>query len=476
MRMFGFEIARAQAQVERAKAQTLSAINSSGGWFGMIRESFAGAWQRNIEVDAPREVLAFSAVFACVTIIAADIGKLRIKLVDEDDKGIATEVKTASPFLPVLAKPNRYQTRIKFIECWVTSKLLYGNTFALKQRDGRGLVTALYVLDAQRVTPLVADDGSVYYKLAADHLSQLDEAITVPASEIIHDRMVCLWHPLVGVSPIYACGMSATMGNRIQGNSTKFFDNMSRPSGALSAPGTISDETAGRIKKAWEENYGGPNFGRLAVLGDGLKYEAMTIPAGEAQLIEQLKWTVEDVARCFHVPLFKLGGPEPVRVSVESLNQTYYSDCLQTLIESVEACLDDGLALPGGYHTEFDLEGLMRMDTATRYDTKSKAIQGGWMSPNEARAGENMQPVAGGDSPYLQQQNYSLAALAKRDAKADPFAGAAPKPELTPNPTPAPGAPPIPLPAPAAANDKADSIDAAVLAELFIKGLELEPA
>jgi HK97 family phage portal protein len=467
MRIFGFEVAR-------KKAQTLSAVNSSGGWFGLIRESFAGAWQRNIEVDAPREVLAFSAVFACVTIIAADIGKLRIKLVDEDDKGIATEVKTASPFLPVLAKPNRYQTRIKFIECWVTSKLLYGNTFALKQRDGRGLVTALYVLDAQRVTPLVADDGSVYYKLAADHLSQLDEAITVPASEIIHDRMVCLWHPLVGVSPIYACGMSATMGNRIQGNSTKFFDNMSRPSGALSAPGTISDETAGRIKKAWEENYGGANFGRLAVLGDGLKYEAMTIPAGEAQLIEQLKWTVEDVARCFHVPLFKLGGPEPVRVSVESLNQTYYSDCLQTLIESVEACLDDGLALPGGYRTEFDLEGLMRMDTATRYDTKSKAIQGGWMSPNEARATENMPPVAGGESPYLQQQNYSLAALAKRDAKADPFAGAAPKPELTS----AQGAPPmpVPVPAPAAANDKADSIDAAVLAELFIKGLELEPA
>lgn len=462
MRIFGFELAR-------KKAQTLSAVNSSGGWFGMIRESFAGAWQRNIEVDAPREVLAFSAVFACVTIIAADIGKLRIKLVDQDDKGIATEVKTASPFLPVLSKPNRYQTRIKFMEQWVVSKLLYGNTFALKQRDARGIVNTLYILDAQRVTPLVADDGSVYYKLAADHLSQLDEAITVPASEMIHDRMVCLWHPLVGVSPIYACGMSATMGNRIQGNSTKFFDNMSRPSGALSAPGTISDETAGRIKKAWEENYGGSNFGRLAVLGDGLKYEAMTIPAGEAQLIEQLKWTVEDVARCFHVPLFKLGGPEPVRVSVESLNQTYYSDCLQTLIESVEACLDEGLALPGGYYTEFDLDGLMRMDTATRYDTKSKAITGGWMSPNEARAAENMQPVAGGESPYLQQQNYSLAALAKRDAKADPFAGAAPKPELTP----APGAPPMPAPA---ANDKADSIDAAVLAELFIKGLELEPA
>ena len=474
MRIFGFDIARAQNEVERAKAQTLSAVNSTGGWFGMIRESFAGAWQRNIEVDAPREVLAFSAVFACVSVIASDIAKMRIKLVDEDEKGIAAEVKSNSPFLPLLAKPNRYQTRIKFIESWVISKLLYGNTFALKQRDGRNMVTSLYLLDAQRVTPLVADDGSVYYKLAADYLAQIPEALTVPASEIIHDRMVCLWHPLVGVSPIYACGMSATMGNRIQGNSTKFFANMSRPSGALSAPGTISDEVAGRIKKAWEENYGGANFGRLAVLGDGLKYEPMTIPAGEAQLIEQLKWTVEDVARCFHVPLFKLGGPEPVRVSVESLNQTYYSDCLQSIIESLEASLDEGLALPGGYYTEFDLDNLMRMDTATRYDTKSKAITGGWMSPNEARAAENMQPVAGGDSPYLQQQNYSLAALAKRDAKPDPFAGAAPPKLPEAVPIPAPGAP-VPVPAPAAANDGKKAVEImADLAEFFTKGLENE--
>ena len=471
MRILGFEVAR-------TKTQNLAAVHSTGGWFGLLRESFAGAWQRNVEVDAPRELLAFSAVFACVTIIASDIAKLRIKLVDEDATGIATEVKTQSPFLPVLAKPNRYQTRIKFMEQWIVSKLLYGNTFALKQRDGRGIVNALYVLDAQRVTPLVADDGSVYYKLAADHLSELSDAITVPASEIIHDTMVSLWHPLIGVSPIYACGLSATMGNRIQGNSTKFFDNMSRPSGALTAPGAISDEVAERLKKSWEENFGGNNFGRLAVLGDGLKYEAMTIPANEAQLIEQLKWTVEDVARCFHVPLFKLGGPEPPRVSVESLNQTYYSDCLQALIESAEACLDEGLSLPSGYRTEFDLEGLMRMDTAARYDAKNKAVAGGWMAPNEARAGENLRPVAGGDSPYLQQQNYSLAALAKRDTKADPFAtGPKPEPATPAAPVPAPETSPAPAPAPAAAKDgKAVLEAAALLADIFIKGLEDAPA
>ncbi|MCX7144357.1 MAG: phage portal protein, partial [Proteobacteria bacterium] len=94
----------------------------------------------------------------------------------------------------------------------------------------------------------------------------------------------------------------------------------------------------------------------------------------------------------------------------------------------------------------------------------------GWMAPNEARAGENLRPAAGGDSPYLQQQNYSLAALAKRDTKADPFA-TGPKPE--------PAAPevPVPAPAPAAANDgKAVLEAAALLADIFIKGLEDAPA
>jgi HK97 family phage portal protein len=450
MRLLGFEVKRA------SKPQLLSpALSTGGGWFGIIRESFGGAWQRNVTVDAPRELLAFSAVFACVTIIASDIAKMRIKLMEEVD-GIDTELTRNSPFLPVLLRPNHYQTRNKFIEQWITSKLLYGNTFILKQRDQRRIPNALYVLDATRVTPLVAQNGEVYYKLSADHLSELTDAITVPASEIIHDTMVSLWHPLVGVSPIYACGLSATMGNRIQANSTKFFDNMSRPSGMLSAPGTIADETATRLKTAWEENFGGNNIGRLAVLGDGLKYEPMTIPAHEAQLIEQLKWTVEDVARCFHVPMWKLGGAEPVRQSTESLNQTYYSDCLQSLIESAEALLDLGLGLPSGMSTEFDLDNLMRMDTGARYAANSEAVKGGWKAPNEVRRKEQLPPVAGGDSPYLQQQNYSLAALAKRDAKDDPFA--------TKPATPAPAEPPT---------EPANAEKAmAALAETFIKGLD----
>jgi HK97 family phage portal protein len=413
MKLLGFEITRQKA------LQTIS--DRGGGWWPVVREYFAGAWQQNLTINRDT-VMSYSAVYACVSLIAQDIGKMRIKLVQRQTSGIWKET-TSPAFSPVLRKPNHYQTRVKFFEWWITSKLVHGNTYALKRRDNRGVVTGLYLLDPTRVSPLVSDQGDVFYKLHSDNLSGLEDEVIVPAREMIHDPAVCLFHPLMGMSPIYACGLAATQGIRIQTNSTKFFGNMSRPSGILTAPGAIADETATRLKDAWGANYGGDNVGKTAVLGDGLKYEPIHVNAVDSQLIEQLKWTAENVCTCFHVPAYMIGvGPMPAYNNIEALNQQYYSQCLQSLIEAAELALDEGLELPSDYGTEFDLDSLLRMDTATRYKSHSDAIAGGWLSPNEARRKEDYEPVEGGDSPMVQQQNYSLAALAKRDAQEDPFA------------------------------------------------------
>ena len=204
--------------------------------------------------------------------------------------------------MPVLRKPNHFQNRIRFLESWIVSKLLNGNAYVLKQRDSRGIVTALYVLDPTRVVVLVAEDGGVYYQLRQDYLSQQEkDQVVVPAREIIHDMMCPLWHPLIGVSPLYACALSGTMGNKIMNASTGFFTNRSMPGGVLTAPGAISNETAARLKAAFETNFSGANSGRLAVLGDGLKFEAMQLTAEQSQLAEQLKWTTDDIAMAFHV-------------------------------------------------------------------------------------------------------------------------------------------------------------------------------
>lgn len=428
MRLLGFEVSRAKSLVPV----------SSRGWWPIIREANAGNWQRNIEVRA-ESVLAHHAAFACMTLIAGDIAKLRVKLVARDTDGIWSEVSNPA-YSPVLRKPNPYQTRIAFFEAWVLSKLVHGNTYVLKGKDSRGVVNRLDILDAARVKPLVSDDGSVFYEIQPDNLSSSKVAVTVPAREIIHDRFNCLFHPLVGLSPIFANGLAATQGLNIQNNSARFFGGGAQPGGILSAPKEISDDNAARLKEYWDQNFTGENAGKIAVVGDGLTYTPLVMKSTDAQLLEQLKWSAETVCSTYHVPSYKVGiGAMPTHNNIQALNVEYYTQALQKLIEDIEACLDEGLATGETLGTEFDVDGLLRMDSLTQIQMLKEAD--GIMSPNEKRRRLDLKPKAGGDSIYMQEQNYSLEALAKRDAKEDPWGGAPAVPAEAPVADPNPNQP-----------------------------------
>jgi len=424
MRILGYNITR-----EKSAGQ-MSGVDNRG-WWPLIRESFTGAWQQNVEVKAD-SVLAYHAVFSCQTLIASDVAKLRCKLVEQDNDGIWSEVSNPA-YSPVLRKPNHYQNRIQFFESWILSKLQSGNAYILKQRDARNVVTKLYVLSPDRCRPLIAENGEVFYQLSTDRLSGVVDQVTVPAREIIHDRFNCFFHPLVGLSPIYANGLAATQGLAAQNASARLFQNGARPGGILTAPGAISDETAKRLKDHWDNNYSGANAGKVAVLGDNLKFESMTMKAVDAQVVETLKWSAEMCCSTYHVPPYKVGiGAQPTYNNVQALNTEYYSQCLQILIEAIELCLDEGLGTGDRLGTEFEVDNLLRMDSVTQMSALKEGVSSGILSPNEARAKIDRKSVEGGESPYLQQQNYSLAALARRDAQADPF-------NTAPAPSPAPG-------------------------------------
>lgn len=380
--------------------------------FGLITEAFGGMWQRHLHLDNTQSQLAFSAVYACIGLISGDIGKIRLLLQRRSEGDIWDEAESGA-FSPVIRKPNRYQTRMQFIEQWLLSKLIWGNTYVLKERDQRGVVTAMYVLDSQRTKPLIAPDGAIYYQVQEDWLAGVDlEIPALPASEIIHDRSRPLFHPLCGVPPLWACALSTTQGRRIQTMSSRFFENMSRPSGQLTAPGTISNETAERLKDKFESTFSGTNIGRLLVSGDGLKFEPINVPADQAQLIEQLGWSVEDVCRAYGVPLYKVAAQKDVKVD-PAMKQEYYDTTLFPYIEAIELLLDDGLALPSDIAVKFDIEELLRMDPKTRFERYEVGVRSAVLAPNEARASENLKPAKGGDTPFLQQQNWPIADLAE---------------------------------------------------------------
>ena len=179
-------------------------------------------------------------------------------------------------------------------------------------------------------------------------------------------------------------------------------------------------------------SFQGAGVGKTLVLGDAMTYEPVMMNAVDSELVDQLKWSDEKLCSVFGVPAYMVGvGPYPSYNNVQALQQQYHSQCLQVHLESIERLLDEGLGLlPAGFRSMFDLDSLLRMDSATLMDTISKGVGAGVVKPNEGRNQLNLDAVEGGDTPYLQQQNYSLAALNKRDTSA-------PAPSET---TPAPAA------------------------------------
>jgi HK97 family phage portal protein len=439
--------------VVRAALNLQNPLSYAGSWTGgwwWPHETGTGTWQTNTATADPTStLLTFPPIFACITGIAQDIGKLRIKLDRITVDGIWAEItqshgnSEASSFLAVLNKPNHFQTRIQFVKRWIGSKLIAGNTYVLKQRAPKrpgqtfGDVVAMYVLDPARVTVLFSDAGQIYYELRCDKLAQTDQAsnivrtdgeltpystVTVPASEIIHDMMTSLWHELIGISPLTACALSATLGGKINNHSITQFTNRALPGGILTAVGAITDEHALELKEQFETSYSGENSGKIAVLADGLTFTPLNAMTNDqAQLAEQLKMTREDVAMVFHYPLYKLGLAQPPYANgPQSAQLLYYTDCLQPLIEEMEACLNEGLGLPSDMSTELDIDGLLRMDTVSLYESIDK--MGKWATPNEQRNRGNYPTVGpAGDTIYRQEQDHSIEAVYKRDQQDDPF-------------------------------------------------------
>ena len=436
MRIGPFTLTRTKAAVEVTQWPMSPGAGSAAGWFPIIRESFTGAWQRGI-VASVEDAATHPTFFACATLIAGDIAKCRPALIQEVND-VCEEVDNPA-YSPVIRRPNRYQNRIQFYEYWILSKIFRGNVYALKERDGRGAVVGLYLLDPTRCKPMVTPVGDVYYAIGQDVLAGVTEnSLVVPAREIIHDRWNCLYHPLVGLSPVYASGHAAIQGLTIIGNATKLFRNGLQTPGIISAPGSISEASAKKLEDHWNANFTGEaNAGKVAVLSDGLQFSKPEVmSAVDAQLIDQLKWDDEKVCATLHVPPYMASvGPLPSYNNVEALGQQYYGQCLQRLFEDLELSLTEGLELKRPYEVEFDIEALDRMDSVQRMEVATKGASGGILTPNDGRRkfSRKLKPMKGGDQLFMQKQNWPIDLLGSDN--------------VPPAPKPEPAAlPPVPEP------------------------------
>jgi len=430
MKFLGFTIGR-----EKRAPDSLSTIPGGRDGWRRILEPFAGAWQRNVE-ETRGDLLTYPTLYACIFRISSDVAKLPFTLQERKSSGVWQEVANPA-YSPVLSKPNGFQTQGQFREYWMISKLTHGNVYVLKRRDQRGVVIDLYILDSCRVMPMVSDSGEVFYQLYTDALNTLPKdypasGLIVPASEIIHDRCMTLHHPLIGIPPLAAAYWPALKNMKIMRSATEFFANNAQPGGILTAPAGMSEKDAEAVKTYWNTNFTGANAGRVAIIGADMKFTAFAMKSIDSQMVEQMRYSDEQICQPFGVPPFKVGiGTIPSGLGVDGVNQMYYQDALQTHIEHMEALLDEGLKISRPLGVELDLAPLLRMDEAKRAEVETKLVGGKIKTPDEGRVRFNLPPTGGGATLWGQHQDYPLGTLAERnDLNPAPLPAADPAPAL----------------------------------------------
>ena len=395
--------------------KALSAVSDWRSGWRRIQEAFTGAWQRNIE-ETQGDLTGYPTLYACLNRIATDIGKLPFKVVERQENGVWKVVDRAA-YGPVLRKPNHFQNGAQFRVQWALSRLQHGNVYVLKERDARNVVVRLYILDPCRVLPMISETGEVFYQVMLDTPSLVkpqgyagrEGTIIIPAREIIHDRAITLHHPLIGVPPLCAAYWPAVKNLKILKDATTFFANGARPGGILTAPADMSEEDAKAVKSYWDDSFSGDNAGKVGVIGADMKFTPFAFKSADSQLVEQLRYSDEQICQPFGIPPFKIGiGSIPAGMKVDDINQLYYSDALQALIEDMEWSLDEGLQVTAPLGIELDLEPLLRMDPMKQAEFHTKLIGGGVETPNEGRLPFNLAPLEGGDTVYMQQQDYPL--------------------------------------------------------------------
>jgi HK97 family phage portal protein len=374
-----------------------------------------------------------AAVEACVGAISQTIASLPIYHWREKESGEQVRVKNSAASR-VLRRPNAYQTRADFVMNLLRSELLTGNGYAVATRNNRSEIDSLHLCPPNAGTPYVAEDGSIFYSFARGDLTP-DPPIESfwPDNYVLHLRMNTPRHPLIGESPITAAALSVTAGNAVVGHMSNFFQNMTRPSGFLSVPGTLKKEVTDKLRDEWQTAYSSGGSGRVAVLQGGVDWKQLAISSVDAQLIESYKMTVGDIARVYRVPLAIVGDMTgSTYSSTETLVNHWLSTGLGFMLEHVELALDSLFGLPADEFIAFDVDQLLRTDFKTRIEGLVRGVQGGVFAPNEARVREGLPPVPFGDEPRVQAQVVPLSyasGQAVPSAPSTPSAPAAPEHE-----------------------------------------------
>lgn len=356
--------------------------------------------------------MQMTAVYSCVRILSETVAGLPLHVYKYNDSG-GKEKDLKHPLYKLLHdEPNPEMTSFAFRETLMSHLLLWGNAYAQIIRNARGEVIALYPLMPNRMTVDRDSKGRLYYLYSrssedAPTLGK-DSQVYLDSSDVLHIPGLG-FDGLVGYSPIAMAKNAVGLAIATEEYGAKFFANGAAPGGVLEHPGTIKDPQ--KVKESWNAAYqGSSNAHRVAVLEEGMKYQAIGISPEQAQFLETRKFQINEIARIFRIPPHMLADLEKSSFSnIEQQSLEFVKYTLDPWVIRWEQAMCRVLLLEseknprGGEPTvfiKFNVDGLLRGDYASRMSGYATARQNGWMSANDIRELENLDRIPaelGGD-------------------------------------------------------------------------------
>lgn len=341
--------------------------------------------------------MRLSAVFGAVRVISETIASLPWGVKQDVDN--ATRNASAHPINKLIHAPNAMMTDFNFREVCQAHLCLHGNAFIAIRRNEAGQPVKLIPVHPDRVEVKVYKDEKFYT------IDQGKE--TFDDTEMIH-ILGLSFDGIVGKSVIEAARESIGLGLAADQFGGSFFGNGANVSAILTHPGRLSDEAYKRLMASWERRYSGlDNSHKTAILEEGMNLQKVSISPSESQFLETRKFGVEDIARFFRIPLAYLGSLEnsSTRANIEEQGIQFQRNTILPWVKRWEAEFNRKL-FPGNeaYYIRMNMDGLLRGDISSRYSSYATARQWGWLSVNDIRRHENLDPIENGDT-YLQPLN-----------------------------------------------------------------------
>lgn len=342
--------------------------------------------------------LRLAAVYACVRILSETMASLPIVIYRTRPDGGKDRIKDHWLYHRLARTPNRYQNPFEWREMLQGHLTLRGNAYCQILANAKGEITELLPIHPDRVKLEMLTNGDYRYRISQAGGAEL----ILPRGEVWHLRGLSS-DGLLGMSPIELARESLGMALAAQDYGARFFANDAKPTGGwIEFPGNFKDAEAKRVfRESYQQAQAGANRGKVLVLENGMKFHEVGVTNKDAQFLELRKFQITDIARLFRVPPHMIADLDRATFSnIEQQSLEFVMHTMTPWAERWEAAIGRDLIFDSeALEVEFDFSNLMRGDVASRSAYYQSGIQNGWLTRNEARAAENLNPIAGLEQP-----------------------------------------------------------------------------